>query len=47
MKFTKLIPNIFYADINIGINLFIDCLEFKIGYNNRESENPSCIAGYL
>ena len=44
MKFTKLVPNIFYEDIHIGLNLFIDCLEFTIGYNNLEAENPSCIA---
>lgn len=44
MNFSKLVPNIFYADIHVGLNLFIDCLEFTIGYNNLESENPSCIA---
>jgi hypothetical protein len=26
MKFTKLFPNIFYANIQIGIQLFVDCL---------------------
>ena len=43
MKFSKLVSNIFYTDIKIGLNLFIDCLEFTIGYNNLEPENHSCI----
>jgi hypothetical protein len=43
MKFTKLIPNIFFEDIKDGLNLFVDCLEFTIGYNNLESESPCCV----
>jgi hypothetical protein len=43
MRFTKLVPNIFYEDINDGLNLFIDCLEFSIGYSDFESENPCCV----
>ena len=43
MKFTKLIPNIFYEDIKVGLNLFVDCLEFTIGYNDLDSASPSCI----
>lgn len=43
MKFTKLIPNIFYSDIKVGLNLFVDCLEFTIGYNDLQSDEPSCI----
>lgn len=31
MNFTKLIPNVYYRDINDGLKLFIDCLEFSIG----------------
>ena len=30
MKFTTLVPNIFYADINVGLKLFVECLGFKI-----------------
>ena len=44
MKFTKLVPNIFYTDINDGLDLFVNCLEFTIGYNDLKSENPCCIA---
>ena len=43
MKFTKLVPNIFYEDIQDGLNLFVDCLEFSIGYNELDSENPCCV----
>lgn len=43
MRFTKLIPNMFYEDINEGLKLFVDCLEFSIGYNDLKSENPCCI----
>ena len=43
MKFTKLVPNIFYSDIQVGLHLFVECLEFIIGYNNLNSEHPSCV----
>ena len=43
MKFTKLVPNIFYTDIKVGLNLFVDCLEFKIGYDDLKSDQPCCV----
>lgn len=43
MKFTKLVPNIFYEDIKVGLHLFVDCLEFTIGFNDLESEQPCCV----
>jgi len=43
MTFTKLVPNIFYEDIKDGLNLFVDCLEFTIGYNDLNAENPCCV----
>ncbi len=42
MKFTKLVPNIFYADINMGLRLFVDCLEFKIGHDELTAAQPFC-----
>ncbi len=30
MKFEKLVPNIFYADIANGLKLFVECLQFTI-----------------
>lgn len=43
MKFTKLVPNIFFEDIKDGLTLFVDCLEFDIGYNDLQSESPCCV----
>lgn len=43
MKFTKLVPNIFYTDIRIGLRLFAECLEFEIGYDDLKSEHPFCV----
>jgi len=43
MKFTKLVPNIFFEDIADGLTLFVECLEFDIGYNDLGSENPCCV----
>ncbi len=43
MKFTKLVPNIFYTDIKVGLDLFVNCLEFTIGYDDLKSENPVCV----
>ena len=43
MNFTKLVPNIFYVDIQSGIKTFVDCLEFKIGHNEIETASPFCV----
>jgi hypothetical protein len=43
MRFTKLVPNIFYENINDGLDLFVSCLEFSIGYNDLKSGSPCCI----
>ena len=43
MNFTKLVPNIFYVNINDAMALFIDCLEFKIVHNELNSRNPFCV----
>lgn len=44
MKFNKLVPNIFYTDINVGLKTFVDCLQFEIGYDDRNSdEQPFCV----
>jgi len=43
MLFTKLVPNIFYTDIKVGLDLFVNCLEFSIGYDDLKSENPCCV----
>ena len=43
MYFSKLVPSIFYTDIQIGIRTFIECLEFTMGHDERDSENPFCV----
>jgi hypothetical protein len=43
MKFTKLVPNIFYKDINSGLKTFVDCLEFTVGHDELKSKNPFCV----
>jgi len=43
MNFTKLVPNVYYLDINDGLKLFIDCLEFSIGHEELKSKNPFCV----
>ncbi len=43
MNFTKLIPSVFYADINIGIRTFIDCLEFTMAHQELNISNPYCV----
>lgn len=43
MNFTKLVPNIFYADIKTGIKLFVDCLEFTMGYAELAAATPFCV----
>ena len=43
MNFTKLSPNIFYSDINDGLKLFVDCLEFKIGYDDLKGNEQFCV----
>lgn len=39
MKFNKLVPNIFYADIKTGLKTFIDCLEFSISHSELSPHN--------
>jgi hypothetical protein len=43
MRFTKLVPNVFFEDIKDGLHLFVDCLEFSIGYNDLNAANPCCV----
>ncbi len=40
MKFTKLVPNIFYSDIATGLKLFVECLKFNITYNEPDTPGP-------
>ncbi len=42
MKFTKLVPNVFYRDINVGLRFFIGCLGFSIAHDELTSDSPFC-----
>ena len=44
MALTTLIPNIFYADIQVGLQLFVDCLGFTLVHEDLASEHAFCIA---
>ena len=43
MHFTKLIPSVFYTDINIGLKTFVDCLEFTLGHQDLKAHSPYCV----
>jgi hypothetical protein len=43
MNFQKLVPNVFYSDINEALKLFVDCLGFTIGYSEIKSNHPFCV----
>jgi len=43
MNFSKLVPNVFYTDIKDALSLFVDCLEFNIGHNEINSDEPFCV----
>jgi hypothetical protein len=43
MKFSKLVPNIFYKDIGSGIKTFVECLGFTIGHDEINSNTPFCV----
>ena len=43
MNFTKLVPNVFYIDIKEALELFINCLEFKIEHDELKSDHPFCV----
>lgn len=43
MNFTKLVPNIFYNDINDGLRIFVECLKFKITHNELAAAKPFCV----
>ena len=40
MKLIKVIPNIFYSDIQIGLNLFVECLGFKLVHSDPGAGQP-------
>jgi hypothetical protein len=45
MKFSKLVPSVFYSDITDGLNLFVDCLQFSIEHQDLKTAQPYCVLG--
>jgi hypothetical protein len=43
MRFSKLVPNVFYTDIKDALKLFVDCLEFTIGHSELNGARPFCV----
>lgn len=43
MKFSKLVPSVFYTDISDGIKLFVDCLQFSIEHQDLKTSQPYCV----
>jgi hypothetical protein len=43
MNFTKVVPSIFYEDINEGLKLFVDCLEFAVTHSELNLKAPFCV----
>jgi len=40
MKLNKVIPKIFYSDTKVGLDLFVECLGFKVKYSEPGGEHP-------
>jgi hypothetical protein len=43
MRFTKLVPNVFYTDIKDALKLFVNCLEFTIEPDELGGAKPFCV----
>ena len=43
MNFIRLVPNIFYIDIRDALITFVDCLEFRIAYDEIHTQRPFCV----
>ena len=43
MKFTNLVPSVFYTDLLDGLKLFVDCLQFTIEHKDLNASQPYCV----
>lgn len=43
MNFTGLVPSVFYKNLNDGIQLFADCLEFTIVHKDLHTSQPYAV----
>jgi hypothetical protein len=45
MHFTNLVTSVFYEDLDEGLKLFIDCLQFTVKHQERNISQPYCVLG--
>ncbi|MGA0555787.1 hypothetical protein ACO2Q8_03985 [Larkinella sp. VNQ87] len=45
MNFTKLVPSVFYTDIQDALKLFVDCLEFTVEHHELHAGKPFYVIG--
>jgi hypothetical protein len=43
MKFSALVPSVFYSNIQDGLQLFVNCLQFRIAYQELNAAQPFCV----
>ncbi len=43
MNFTGLVPSVFYKNLNDGIQLFVECLEFTIVHKDLHPSQPYAV----
>ena len=45
MKFSRLVPSVFYVDLADGLKLFVDCLKFEIEHQDLHTSQPYAVLG--
>lgn len=43
MRFTQLMPDVFYAEVRVGLALFVDALGFTKTYDALHEDEPFCV----
>lgn len=43
MRFTQLVPSVFYTNLSDGLTLFVDCLQFTIVHKDLTPSQPYCV----
>ncbi|MBB6327496.1 hypothetical protein FHS59_003139 [Algoriphagus iocasae] len=43
MNFTKLVSSVFYHDLNDGLEMFVNCLEFSVAHQDLYTSQPYCV----
>ena len=43
MRFSSLVPSIFYKDLSDGLKLFVDCLQFTVVHKDLNTSQPYCV----